>query len=52
MVLPRIMSRIGSLITFKHCHSLVNLISVWNRFSDKIKHCLELFFDKINDCLG
>ena len=51
MVLPRIMSRIGSLITFKHCHSLVNLISVWNRFSDKIKHCLEWFFDKINDCL-
>ena len=40
-VLPRIMSRMGSLITFKHCHSLVNLISVWNRFSDKIKHCLE-----------
>ena len=40
-VLPRIMSRMGSLKTFKHCHSLVNLISVWNRFSDKIKHCLE-----------
>ena len=40
-VLSRIMSRMGSLITFKHCHSLVNLISVWNRFSDKIKHCLE-----------
>ena len=39
-VLPR-MSRMGSLITFKHCHSLVKLISVWNRFSDKIKHCLE-----------
>ena len=50
-VLPRIRSRMGSLITFKHCHSLVNLISVWNRFSDKIKHCLEWFFDKINDCL-
>ena len=42
-VLPRVMSRMGSLITFKHCHSLVNLISVWNRFSDKIKHCLEWF---------
>ena len=41
MVLPRIMSRMGSLITFKHCHSLVNLISVWNRFSDNIKYCLE-----------
>ena len=50
-VLPRTMSRMGSLITFKHCHSLVNLISVCNRFSDKIKHCLECFFDKINDCL-
>ena len=32
MVLPRIMSRMASLITFKHCHSLVNLISVWTRF--------------------
>ena len=42
-VLPRIMSRMGSLITFKHCHSRVSLISVWNRFSDKIKHFLEWF---------
>ena len=41
MVLPRIMSRMGSLITFKRCDSLVNLISVSNRFSDKIKHFLE-----------
>ena len=42
-VLPRIMPRMDSLITFKHFHSLVNLISVWNRFSDKIKHCLKWF---------
>ena len=41
MVLLRIKSRMGSLITCKHCRSLANLISVWNRFSDKIKHCLE-----------
>ena len=43
MVLPRIMSRMGSLITFQHCHSLVNLTSVWSRISDKIKHCREWF---------